>query len=159
MYQHWHPNEKQALYMDLQKPVPQELTELEFVEKIVSTYNPYLTYFVKHLLELVKPSLAHETVDKICKISHVISRTTSKGVYTSNKIHTVDDVCSLQNSAGDGEQSLNDDSIEIIDLEDMDTSIQDEGNTWTLPSNKHNWANCPIGDLPWKYSPEEMHVG
>lgn len=159
LFHHWFPNEKvNGLLLDLQKPVPRELMDLNFIRPIISCYNLNLTYFVRDLLNLAAPSLPKATIDKICKLAKLIS---TPGSFSSvpSKIYTVDDLKSAQEHSldvnNDSDCQIYDD-IEII--RDNNPSRTAHG-IWQLASNEFNWSTCPLGLLPWQQKcNEDAHV-
>lgn len=151
MYFHWFPNEKATgLILDLQKAVPTKLTDINFLQPIISTYNPYLTYFVHDLLELVEPKLPTAVSDKICKLAKLISDPDKLTVqFSQNKIYTVADL-----KAADGisdVSELKDYNEPLIEMDDEEciTGI------WKIAS-KQSWSLCPIGQVPQENVDVEM---
>lgn len=147
---------KCGLTLNLHKPVPHQLTELGFIQPIISAYNPYLTYFIKELLELLEPQLPPLNIEKICSLAKLISKPQSN---PNNKVYTVKD---LQSAYIDCPHSPNNESrdsdIEIIednkstDETSVDNTEESEGvcSIWSKASIMHNWSVCPIGLLPWQ---------
>lgn len=143
MYFHWFPNEKvTGLVLDLHKPVPTKLTDVNFWQPIISSYNPYLTYFVNDLLMLVEPKIPQEVCSKICKLAKVISAPDKFPVeFSPAKIYTIDDL-----KAGEDidipEVSMGNDFYESVEPGAKDYI----SNIWKIAS-KRNWSSCPIGEV------------
>ncbi|XP_030020143.2 uncharacterized protein LOC115440114 [Manduca sexta] len=148
LYHHWFPNENidNILLLDLQKGVPSELTDIIFIQPIISEYNPYLTYFVKNLLDFVEPALPTGVFSKICNLAKVISGTVQKSGKTS-KIYTVDDL-KLPDHVDLTEQMDIDDEAVPLPTECADVEVNLYG-VWKLASKNYSWDTTPIGQLPW----------
>lgn len=139
LYHHWFPNEKNSFILDLQKPVPSKLTDINYLKPIISSYNPYLIYFVQDLLILVEPRLSKTLTHKVCKLAKLISAPEKFPVsLNSEKIYTVDDV-----KMNDDDEIVTD-QVEVLENEDAIPHEVVEG-IWKMASNKFNWAICPIG--------------
>lgn len=142
LYHHWFPNEKaNSLILDLQKPVPIELTNIETIKPIISSYNAYLTYFVRDLINLVDPRLPKLVCEKICKLARLISTPENFPVqFTSEKVYTVEDIGTEK---GDSEM--------MVIVDDGQSYLQEQhvSGIWQL-APKHNWGLCPIGKVPWQ---------
>lgn len=155
MFHHWFPNEKvNGLLLDLQKPVPRELMDLNFIRPIISRYNLNLIYFVRELLSLIEPRLPKVTTEKICKLAKLISSPKTLSSVAS-KIYTVDDLKKAQ------EHSIDDDNDSDCQIYE-DIEINGDNNTgriahgiWQLASNTFNWSVCPLGLLPWQQKSNE----
>ncbi|VVC86800.1 uncharacterized protein LOC126973082 [Leptidea sinapis] len=146
LYFHWYPNDKRHLLLDLSQPVPQQFTNMKFLQPIISTYNPYLKYFIKDFLLLIRPELPSHIVDKICTLAELIG-SPEKFPVESSKIYTVDDLQKKQNT----------DSIDIVHVESGECFVIDKTNShltafglWKKSSEVYNWSSCPIGLLPWQ---------
>ncbi|CAG9566198.1 unnamed protein product [Danaus chrysippus] len=159
LFYHWFPNERNChLLLDLNKPVPKDLTNINFIQPIISTYNEYLTCFIKDLLNLVRPQLPQPVVIKLCELAKAIS--SPKKIKRPSKIYTVDDI----NLNGD---TMKDDCVividdnpkdvveEIIEVKPKCVNKQKYG-VFNLASHEHAWSNCPIGLLPWQQTPAEQ---
>ncbi|XP_028165223.1 uncharacterized protein LOC114356316 [Ostrinia furnacalis] len=155
LYHHWFPNEKTSgLLLDVHKSVPAQLTNIEFLQPIISTYNPFLKYFIKDLLNLVEPLLPKVVTENICQLAKLIS-SPEKFPSASPKIYTVEDL-----QMADYDKHL--DSIEQKEItsesnETMDVDVTHIAKTqmtahgiWRLASGSHSWSSCPIGVLPWQ---------
>lgn len=139
-----------GLLLDLQKPVPRELMDLNFIRPIISSYNINLTYFVRNLLDLVVPHLPKATTVKICKLAKLISSTETFST-VSSRIYTVDDLRKAQEHSMDDD---NDSDCQIL-YDDIEmTGDNNAGRTahgiWQLASNNFDWSTCPLGLLPWQ---------
>ncbi|XP_075979896.1 uncharacterized protein LOC142979030 [Anticarsia gemmatalis] len=149
LYHNWFPSKKgHNLTLDLQKPIPEQLLDVNYIQAIIAEYNPYLIYFIKDLLNLLEPSIPSGIAERIYKLAELISRP-EKFPLSSTTIYTADDLM---------EKSEDYDDVEIIDLEVAQT---DETNTmnqneaqkhlvnsiWDLASASHTWSTCPIGQI------------
>lgn len=145
MYFHWFPNEKATgLVLDLHKQVPTKITDINFLQPIISSYNPYLTHFVNDLLVLVEPKIPREVSGKICKLAKLISapdkfpvQFSPARIYTVADVKAVDDIeiSDVSVLEDNTELSIGRDSAEYI------TGI------WKIASKK-SWSSCPIGLVP-----------
>lgn len=145
LYHHWFPNEKlDGLVLHLQKPPPSKLTDINMIQPIISSYNKYLTYFVKDLLNLLDPRLPKQVCEKICKLTRLISAPEKFPVQPSEKVYTVEDLKS--------EESVVYESItrETVDVSLDCTQHQYIDGIWKIAA-KHNWGSCPIGKVPWQH--------
>lgn len=160
LYEHWYPgnNLKNLLVLDLQKPVPEELQDINYIQPIIAAYNHYLSYFVSNLLDLLVPKLPAVVVERVCSLAKLISSPDKFPMTTSSVIYTADD---LQMANGDDDVMI----IEDVQNEDMEHK-EDKGNgkeqqpmlnsIWKLASNEYNWAACPIGKVPWQHDMETV---
>ncbi|XP_049872015.1 uncharacterized protein LOC126370927 [Pectinophora gossypiella] len=153
LFHHWFPNEKLSkLLLDLQKPIPQELMNIHFIQPIISAYNPNLTYFIKNILNFVKPSLPKPTVDKICTLAKLIASPESFPL-TASRIYTVDDI-NMEDKASASADNMNDSDSDVICESDNKPETSKDPSTssisWKLASCEHKWSSCPIGLLPWQ---------
>lgn len=151
LYHHWFPNDKtRGLLLDMQKSVPVQLTNIEFLQPIISTYNPYLKYFIKDLLTLVEPCLPMSVTENICQLAELIA-SPDKFPLASPKIYTVDDI-QMENHGKHFEQQQ-DKTSKFNDTMDVDltkTATQTVNGIWKLSTESHSWSLCPIGILPWQ---------
>lgn len=156
MFNHWFPNEKNsALLLDLQQTIPNEWTDIKFIQPIISAYNPYLIYFIQDLLNLLKPSVPKINVEKICKLAKLISISESSSAPPSSKIYTVDDLQPYGASCAVQDQDVDSDCMEVCeDISevrcDRVTEDQFQSGIWQKASHDYNWSTCPIGLLPWQ---------
>ncbi|KAL4710991.1 hypothetical protein ACJJTC_017956 [Scirpophaga incertulas] len=154
LYYHWFPNDKiDGLMLDMLKPVPVEFTDIYFIQPIISTYNPYLKYFIKELCNLVEPSLPASVTNKIYKLTELIS-TPENFPMKSSTIYTMKDINDEKSFDEKSNQTKtdNDDQNkqeEMIVEENLTEFVEMYGN-WKLSTDNHNWASCPIGLLPWQ---------
>ncbi|XP_039758652.1 uncharacterized protein LOC120632729 [Pararge aegeria] len=160
LYYHWFPNDKKrAIFLDLRKPVPKEFTNINFIQPIISTYNSYLVFFVKELLSLVRPIIPDSVKVKICQLAKVIA-SPEKFAVLSSKIYTADDLQISNNSESINESKDNED-IEIIEVQiegkKNDDTTQKFG-IWQNASKNADWMTCPIGQLPWTQTVEDMEI-
>ncbi|XP_045775946.1 uncharacterized protein LOC123874558 isoform X1 [Maniola jurtina] len=154
LYYHWYPNyKKRTLFLDLHKSIPREFTNINFIQPIISTYNPYLVLFIRDLLTLVRPQLSDSVKTKICKLAKVIA-SPEKFPVMSPKIYTSDDLDPANNLDSINESKHYED-VKIMEVQmesknkvDKDGSKQKFG-VWQLASKNASWATCPIGQLPW----------
>lgn len=162
-YQHWFPNDKHcSLLLDLQKEVPYELTDIHFVQPIISSYNPYLTCFIKDLFKLLDPALPKETTEKIYKLAEIISNPEKLLASTDTKVYTAED---LEFETNDIAMIHSDesDSVEISEKQpsssDQDQSHKEPFVTgiWKLASKEYSWSACPVGLLPWQQIQHEIN--
>ncbi|CAG9790873.1 unnamed protein product [Diatraea saccharalis] len=150
LYHHWFPNQKvNGLLLDMQKSVPSQLKNIQFLQPIITTYNEYLQFFIKDLLNLVEPKLPNIVTDNICNLSKLISSPNNFQAGTvSTKIYTIEDLTveevnkSLGNNKCDSSTGILSTSIE----KPMSTSI----GIWKQSSGHHDWTKCPIGLVPWQ---------
>lgn len=156
-FYHWYPNEKGGLILDLQKPAPKELTDLRYIQPIISTYNPYLIYFIKDLLNLLTPQLPKANITQICTLANLISPNFKSNQIASN-IYTVKDVKSILNK----EKYDSESDVEIVE-ETLNKYIDDEelctgqpNGIWKRASKKYDWSVYPIGVLPWQHKLEHF---
>lgn len=155
LFHHWFPNEKvYGLLLDLQKPVPKELMDLNFIRPIISCYNVNLTYFVRDLLNLVVPNLPKPTMDKICKLAKTISSTDSFSS-VSTKIYTVDDLKKAQKHSMDDNNDSDCQIYEDVEMSENNNAGRTAHGIWHLASNDFNWSACPVGLLPWQQRTNE----
>ncbi|KAJ8714512.1 hypothetical protein PYW07_002737 [Mythimna separata] len=157
LYEDWYDTSlKNSLVLDLQKPVPEELQDINYIQPIIAAYNHYLSYFVSDLLNLLVPKLPTLVAERICTLAKLISSPEKFPMTTSSVIYTADDV-----------QMGNDDIMIIEDVqeEDLEQNKQkDDGKVqqqmlnsiWKLASNDHNWSVCPIGKVPWQHTTENV---
>ncbi|KAJ8718437.1 hypothetical protein PYW08_002674 [Mythimna loreyi] len=158
LYEHWYPGTslKNLLVLDLQKPVPEELQCINYIQPIISTYNHYLSYFISNLLNLLVPKLPAEVAERICTLAKLISSPEKFPMTTSSVIYTAEDL-----------QMGNDDImiIEDVQQEDLENSEEkDNGkgqqfisnSIWKLASNDYDWSACPIGRVPWQNNTENV---
>lgn len=144
LYCEWFPNEKSKLILNLKKPIPIQLTDVNFIKPIISSYNQYLTHFVKDLLNLVEPKLSAVVSEKICKLAKLISEPCNNmfSKQLSSRIYTEADLKSPETSS----------SIIIDDVEenmsDNLNNCQQVTGIWRLASKSWNWGTCPIGQMP-----------
>lgn len=134
----------------MQKPVPRNLMDINFVQPIISAYNPYLTYFIWDILNLVEPPLPKATADKICNLAKLIS--SPEGFpCTSSKIYTIDDLKMAEEPirVEEGSDSDVEMTVEMNTRPDGLSSEEVRNSIWKLASADHDWSTCPIGDLPW----------
>lgn len=150
LFHHWFPNEKvHGLLLDLRKPVPRELMDLNFIRPIISCYNLNLTYFVRDLLNLAAPSLPKATTDKICKMAKLISSPEAFSS-ASSKIYTVDDLISGQQHSVDVDNDSDCQIYDDIEMNRENNPHRTAHGIWQLASNELNWSTCPLGLLPWQ---------
>lgn len=157
LYYHWFPSKKgQGLFLSLLKPVPKDLTDITFVSPIISSYNIYLTYFIKDILNLIEPQLPSVITDKICKLAKLISFPSKIGTnLTESKVFTVHDVRVATEDCFviDADEDLDMQEVEIEPVPDTTESslpTEDINNSiWHIVSKGYHWSTCPIGKLPW----------
>lgn len=154
LYHHWFPRTRgKNIILDLRKPVPNQLLNINYIQPIVATYNPYLIYFVKNMLNLIEPPLPTEIEERMLKLVELISSPEKFSSTPSNVVYTADDIKLDDNSDND---------VEIVDVitEKEDFIIEQQENVadnqmmvksiWKLASKNENWSSCPIGQLPWQ---------
>ncbi|RVE54298.1 hypothetical protein evm_001125 [Chilo suppressalis] len=147
LYHHWFPNEKvKGLVLDMQKPVPLLLTDIQFLQPIITTYNSYLKYFIKDLLNLVEPRLPKIVTENISNLAELIS-SPDKFPAKSSKIYTVDDLMEHDNKTSDN--GICDIPMKIV-LPTEEIQQHMSYGVWKKCSKTHNWSSCPIGLLPWQ---------
>lgn len=149
LYYDWFPSTKgKSLILELQKPIPVQLLDINFIQPIIAAYNPYLIYFVRNLLNLIEPSIPSSVAERVYKLAELISAP-EKFPLSMSALYTVDDLIA----------NVEDDDIKItgvIEPEEVDViREQDSEETitnsiWRLASNNHKWSSCPIGQLPWQ---------
>lgn len=95
MFHNWFPDESvHGLFLDLYKPVPQELMNMNFITPIISRNNSNLTYFVRDLLNLVEPHLLPAEITTICLLA--------KQVSVCSEFYSVDELIrAIETSPGD----------------------------------------------------------
>lgn len=147
LYHHWYPDEETNLILDLKKPIPSELTDISFIKPIISSYNKYLTYFVNDLLNLLDPLLPTIVSEKICKLAKLISSPEKFPIQSMTKIYTENDLKS-SGSFIKTSVEINNSSEEELNSHNQSASDFITG-VWKIASGKHNWAACPIGQLPF----------
>ncbi|CAK1542110.1 unnamed protein product [Leptosia nina] len=152
LFCHWFPNEKSNnLLLNLSSPVPSGLQDINLLRPIISTYNPYLSYFINPILSLVKPKLPKQIVDNICQLVELISAP-EKFTAHSNKIYTMEDV--IQNNTMDSDKGF--------EAESSDQEIGEECEQfgiWKRTTFDPLWSSCPIGMLPWqKHQSDSMEL-
>lgn len=149
LYRHWFPsNTGDNLILDLQKSVPGELQDINYIRPIIAAYNPYLTCFVKNLLDLLQPSLPDFVAGRICALAQLISSPDKFPMSSLSTIYTVNDF----NMTGD---VMIIDSVQIEHTEQnkqQDNQDQMMNSIWRLASAEHNWSTCPIGQVPWQHN-------
>ncbi|XP_041980884.1 uncharacterized protein LOC121734377 [Aricia agestis] len=144
-YYHWYPSEKnKCLLINLSKPIPKNLTNINFIQPIVSTYNPYLTYFVNPLLGLVRPQIPSEISEKICNLATLIAFPGRFSV-VSSKIYTAEDI---KNNSDNCSNNFSD-NANAMDVDEISKFHEDS--IWQLAPQDCDWTTCPIGLLPWQY--------
>ncbi|XP_068622765.1 uncharacterized protein [Battus philenor] len=155
LFYHRFPNEKgRGILLDFFKPVPNDLTDINFVLPIISTYNEYLVYFIKDILNLINPKMPPNMKERIHRLAKLISsprKPLSQPV--TSKVFTIDDV-----------KAATEDTC-FIDMEPYDIceTLQSNNGThvnpspmqqicgkWQLALTEHDWSKCPIGTLPWE---------
>ncbi|GBP31604.1 Protein LAS1 [Eumeta japonica] len=160
-FQQWFPNEdKKGIILHLLKPVPQELTDRYFVYNLVSVSNPYLSYYVRDILNLICPPESKFNVDMICNLAGIMSgnKCSVDNVQSKDKIYTVKDLeinfenfDKLQNA----HKTQNDDCMmKECDIEENGL----RGGIWNVASKSVNWSLCPIGVLPWQQNNMDKDV-
>ncbi|KAJ2949672.1 hypothetical protein O0L34_g15598 [Tuta absoluta] len=153
LFRHWFPNEKNtSLLLDLQKSVPYELTNINFIQPIISAYNPNLTFFIKDILCLVEPNLPKSTANKICTLAKLIS-SPDKFPVGSSQIFTVEDLRKAKDvSQNLMQQDIDSDSDVICEFDSRNYSSMDlpRNTIWMLAATDCGWSSCPIGILPWQ---------
>ncbi|CAH2087056.1 unnamed protein product [Euphydryas editha] len=153
LFYHWFPNKKKSLLIDLRKPVPKNITDIKFIQPIISTYNPNLTYFIQDLLDLVQPRLPKSAINKICRLAKII---TSPEVFpvVSSKIYTVEDI--KTKDVSDVSNTVNENEVLEINTKEIENTIAETGHQkfgiWQISTGSHAWSTCPIGQLPWQLS-------
>ncbi|XP_037971500.2 uncharacterized protein LOC105381277 [Plutella xylostella] len=150
-YHHWFPNEKSCLLLNLQKGPPVELTDINFIQPIITSYNPYLTYFIKDLLNLLQKLLPRPTVNKICSLADMISNP-DKFSTSLSKVYTVDDLQSAIENHPVAVEESDSDCVEIHEEVEENTEEPQlvPGGIWRLAPRAHSWFTTPIGLLPWQ---------
>lgn len=146
LYHHWFPNDKaKGLLLNMHKSVPVQLLDINFIKPIISSYNPYMRYFIKDLLNLVEPTLPISVSNKICQLTELIS-SPEKFPMISSKIYTVEDINSQDQCVSNDKREP---SVEFIDPMEVDTQNNQVSNfgIWRLSSRNCDWSLCPIGGL------------
>ncbi|XP_072938369.1 uncharacterized protein [Epargyreus clarus] len=152
LYYHWFPSDKNsALILDLQKALPGDLTNIQFLQPIISSYNPYLTYFIRDLLNIIQPQLPRTIIDNICKLAELIAFP-EKFPAKSSKVYTIDDLKTndVTNSVGTGCKDLPSEAIH--NNKDNKQVGLDANGIWKNAQQNEFWSSCPIGKLPWQFS-------
>lgn len=135
--------------LDLQKPVPKELQDINYIQPIITAYNPFLIYFIRNLLNLIDPSIPNSVAERVYKLAEVIS-TPEKFPSHADIIYTEDDLKSANEDQVNSEEITED--IQLTE-KCVPKSVQENQVTngiWRLASKNHDWASCPIGQLPWQ---------
>ena len=171
LYYQWYPNEKDnILFLDLRKSVPSDMTNMTFIQPIISTYNPNLTYFIKDLLHLIRPCLPTAAIDKICNLAKVVA-CPEKFPMTSSRIYTVDDLKSadsMSSSVSNDEKNVakecnKEQNKRNVSMDHDHISLNKDGNQkvfgiWQMAPNNQSWGTCPIGTIPWQLHAESMET-
>ncbi|XP_013183877.1 uncharacterized protein LOC106129757 [Amyelois transitella] len=153
LYHHWFPNDKaNGLLLDLLKSAPNALLNINFVQTIISAYNPFLAYFVVDLLNLVEPHLPKLVKDKVCKLAHMISSPERLQTPNSNsaKIYTVQDLECFNSDVLNTPMEVEDTEPEWRNNEDVHVAIHSIPGTrglWNISTLDCDWSVCPIGCL------------
>lgn len=152
LYEHWYPGSslKNALVLNLQKPVPEELQDINYIQPIIAAYNHYLSYFISNLLDLLEPKLPGVVANKICTLAKLIASPDKFPMTPSTIIYTAEDL-----------QTTSDDVMIVEDIPNVVVELTEEkdkgkeqqqmlNSIWKVASNVHNWSECPIGKVPWQ---------
>ncbi|CAK1581123.1 unnamed protein product [Parnassius mnemosyne] len=168
LFYHWFPNEKGCgLLLDLNKPVPKDLTDINFVRPIISSYNEYLTYFIKDILNLIEPQLPSLITEKICKLAKMISSPSKfAGNSTPSKIFTVDDIKAATEDSFiidiEANTKLSDNQEVNVSSNLFGSEVTSAGQMsygiWQIVAKHHDWSSCPIGKLPWQHGTESEQI-
>jgi hypothetical protein len=156
LYHHWFPNEKvKGLMLDMQKPVPAQLMNINYLQPIISKYNPYLKFFVKDLLHLVEPQIPKGVSENICKLADLVS-SPEKFPAESSKIYTIED-CYIEES----DIEICENTISSAECTPMETNTVYNKcgmsyGVWKLSSDNYDWSSCPIGVLPWELKSRQL---
>ncbi|KPJ15765.1 Protein LAS1 [Papilio machaon] len=150
LFYHWFPNEKGCgLLLDLFKPIPKALTNINRIRPFLTTYNVYLTYFIKDILNLLEPPLPVEISKKICDLTTLIASPMKKcNEKVPNKVFTIFDVKVATNK----NYAIQINENEETDLDTTNTDPQRKPTIcgiWKLEaSENYYWSKCPIGRVP-----------
>ncbi|XP_059056103.1 uncharacterized protein LOC131849983 [Achroia grisella] len=150
IYNHWFPHDDNKLLLDLRKSPPLPLLDINFVKPIITAYNPYLTYFINDLLNLVEPPLPAPIKEKICKLANLISFPQKLSTSIPSKIYTVNDIKKQEDPTNTVMSYIDTDNLEqSLDIEMMDQENQELSKLgiWKLSSKEFDWSTCPIGQF------------
>ncbi|XP_013169829.1 PREDICTED: uncharacterized protein LOC106119417 [Papilio xuthus] len=148
LFYHWFPNERGCgLLLDLFMPIPKNLTSINRIRPFLSTYNVYLTYFIKDILNILEPPLPAEISEKICDLTTIIASPMKEfDKKEPNKVFTVFDV----KVATDKHFAKKvDEEIEIYANAPDSPNEPITCGIWKLEIfENHYWSKCPIGKVP-----------
>lgn len=128
---------------------------MNFIQSIVSIYNPYLTFFIRDLLCLCQPPLPKQVISKLCQLADLLAFP-EKFPIVSSKVYTEKDV-DIGSTISRNLSKQQSKQVEI-DNETMEVEVTNEScGIWQLAPDSCAWSTCPIGILPWQLSQNTEH--
>ncbi|CAK9815574.1 Ribosomal biogenesis protein LAS1L [Anthophora quadrimaculata] len=150
-----YPHLKCVLWFNLSHVVLPCLTHIQFISKLILNVNEYSVKFIIPILELVSPKLNKESKEMLLNLIGFYTMgemTDSKSSQKYDKIFTFKDLQHDEHLIK--VNNVRDESDQRIPRFLTDQKIRN--NYWKLAIATYNWAECPIGLLPWQCDKMEM---
>ncbi|XP_031827289.1 uncharacterized protein LOC116424694 [Nomia melanderi] len=151
-----YPHLKYVLWFNLSDVVLPFLTDINFVSKLLLNANEFSIKFVLPILELVSPKIDANKKRLLLNLVKVYVEGQATDTESSNKnkkTFTIEDVHNLH-----GHEVLN-----VLEQNEFQNKIRSfltdqkvRNNQWKLALAKYQWAECPVGLLPWQIDSMEM---
>lgn len=144
-----YPHLKCVLWFNLSDTVLPCLTDMKFISKLILNVNEFSLKFIVPILELIHPKIDNESKQLLLNLMSVYAMVPLDKNDTNfpeyEQIFTLNDLkdskCLLD---------INKEQNKVVDKIPRFLAGQEIRNNWNFAVATYNWAECPIGLLPWQ---------
>ncbi|CAD1472821.1 unnamed protein product, partial [Heterotrigona itama] len=147
---HIYPHLKCVLWFNLSDTVLPCLTDIKFISKLILNINEFSLKFIVPILELLSPKINNESKQLLLNLMNVSIMVP----FDKNDINSIE--CEKIFTLSD----LKDNEY-LVDTNNEQNKVEDKilrfladqkirNNYWNFAIATYNWAECPIGLLPWQ---------
>lgn len=144
-----YPQLKCVLWFNLSDTVLPCLTDIKFISKLILNVNEFSIKFIVPLLELISPIIDNDNKHLLLNLMnlYIIVDKNNMDSYEYEKTFILKDIqfnkCVL-NTENNTQNNLQDKTYHIFTNENI------RNNYWNFAVTTYNWAEYPIGLLPWQ---------
>ncbi|XP_071875542.1 uncharacterized protein isoform X2 [Bombus fervidus] len=141
-----YPHLKCVLWFNLSDTVLPCLTDMKFISKLILNINEFSLKFIVPILELIHPKIDNGSKQLLLNLMSIyaldkndINFPEYEQIFTLNDLK--DSECLLD---------INKEQNKMVDKIPRFLAGQEIRNNWNFAVATYNWAECPIGLLPWQ---------
>lgn len=153
---HTYPQLKHVLWFNLSDIVLPCLIDKNFVSKLIIYANEFYVKFIPPILELISPKVDKQSKQLLLNLVNIYAtgKIDDESSTEHQRTFTLDDV---QKESNDRVISVHNEQNKSEDKVPRFLTDQKVRNLcWKLTAEDCNWAECPVGLLPWQIDSLEM---